>query len=61
VRAVVNYRVCELEIQLELLVVTIFKSPRNPISNPNLVYSHLPRDSIFASKRIKESEKVKAL
>jgi hypothetical protein len=59
VRAIVNCKVCELAIQLELLVVTIFKSQINPISNPNLVYSHIPRDSIFASKSIKESKNVK--
>jgi hypothetical protein len=39
-RAVVNCRVCELAIALQLLVVTICKCSVNPITNPNPVYSH---------------------
>jgi hypothetical protein len=39
VRAVVNYRVCELAKRLSLIVVTICKSPINPITNPNPVSS----------------------
>jgi hypothetical protein len=40
VRAVVNCRVCELTIVLQLLVVTICKWSINPVTNPNPVYSH---------------------
>jgi hypothetical protein len=40
VRAVVNCRVCESAIALQLLVVTIYKWSTNPITNPNPVYSH---------------------
>jgi hypothetical protein len=39
-QAVVNCSACELVTALELLVVTIFKSPVNPITNPNPVCSH---------------------
>jgi hypothetical protein len=38
-RAVVNCRVCELAIALQLLVVTIHKRSINPIANPNPVCS----------------------
>jgi hypothetical protein len=37
---VVNCRLCELPIALELLVVTICKTSINPITNPNPVISH---------------------
>jgi hypothetical protein len=40
VRAVVNCRVCEIAITLQLLVVTFRKSSINPITNSNPVYSH---------------------
>jgi hypothetical protein len=40
VRAVVNGRVQELAIALQLLVVTFCKSSINLITNPNPVYSH---------------------
>jgi hypothetical protein len=40
VRAVMNCKVCELAIASELLVVTICKSPIDPITNPSPVYSH---------------------
>jgi hypothetical protein len=40
VRTVVTCRVCESAVALELLVVTICKCSRNPITNPNPVYSH---------------------
>jgi hypothetical protein len=33
--AVVNRKVCELAIALYLIVVTSFKTPINPITNPN--------------------------
>jgi hypothetical protein len=47
VRAVVNCRVCELAIVLELLVFTICKCSINPITNPNSIYSQtLSRDNI---------------
>jgi hypothetical protein len=40
VRAVVNCRVCELALALQLLVVMIGKCSVSPITNPNPVYSH---------------------
>jgi hypothetical protein len=40
VHAVVNCRVCELAIALELLVVRICKTEINPITNPNPVTNH---------------------
>jgi hypothetical protein len=40
VRAVVDCRLCELAIALELLRVAIFKSSINPITSPNHVYNH---------------------
>jgi hypothetical protein len=46
--AVVNSRVCQLAIALELLVVTTCSCAINPITNPNLVCSHThTRDSMF--------------
>jgi hypothetical protein len=38
--AVVNCRVCEIAIALELIVVTSCKRPVNPVINPNPIYSH---------------------
>jgi hypothetical protein len=38
--AIVNCRVCELAIPLQLIVVTISKSPINLITNPNPMSSH---------------------
>jgi hypothetical protein len=40
VRYVVNCRECELAIALELLVYMICNCSVNPITDPNLVYSH---------------------
>jgi hypothetical protein len=40
VRGVVNYRLCEIEIALGLIIVTICKSTLNPISIPDLVLSY---------------------
>jgi hypothetical protein len=40
VHAVVNCKMCELAIALQLLVVTICKCSINTITNPNPVYSH---------------------
>jgi hypothetical protein len=40
VRAVVNWRVCELAVAVCLLEFTICKCLINPNCNPNLVYSH---------------------
>jgi hypothetical protein len=47
VSAVVNCRVCELVIVLELLVVTICECSINPIINPNPVCSHSKCVTIF--------------
>jgi hypothetical protein len=41
VRAVVNCRVCEKALALQLLVVTFCKSTIYPITNPNPIYGHL--------------------
>jgi hypothetical protein len=40
VHAVVDCRVCELAVALELIVVTLCKSLINPITNPNPIFSH---------------------
>jgi hypothetical protein len=40
VRAVVNCRMCELVIALQLLLDTFYKGSINPITDLNPVYSH---------------------
>jgi hypothetical protein len=40
VHVIVNCKVCKLGKQLSLLVVTIYKGPRNPVINSNLISSH---------------------
>jgi hypothetical protein len=40
VRILVDCRMCELSIALQLLVFTISKRSMNPIKRPNSVYSH---------------------
>jgi hypothetical protein len=42
VPAVVNCRMCELAIALQLLVVTgcVYKCSINPVTNPDSVYCH---------------------
>jgi hypothetical protein len=46
VRSIVDCTVCKLAMSLQLLVVTSFKSPIDPITNPNPVSSHLTRDNM---------------
>jgi hypothetical protein len=48
--AVVNCWMCELAIALKLLVITICRSPINPITNPNPVHSHLSQRKGKSSK-----------
>jgi hypothetical protein len=43
VRAIVNCRACKLITELQLIVVTGFKSSINPVANPKPVCSHLTR------------------
>jgi hypothetical protein len=47
IRAVVNWRVSELAIVLQLLVVASFESPVNQITNSNTISSHYVRDNII--------------
>jgi hypothetical protein len=47
VRTVVNCNVCESAIALLLIVVTSFRSPINPITNPNPSIVTLSRGSIL--------------
>jgi hypothetical protein len=44
-RAIVTHKVCEIVQRLQLIVVTSFKSPVNPITIPNLVYSDVTHRS----------------
>jgi hypothetical protein len=46
VHAIVNCRVCELVIVLQLIEVMVRKSPIYPVTNPNTASSHSTHDSI---------------
>jgi hypothetical protein len=46
-RDIFNFRLCESAIALELVVVTIFKSPINPITNPYPFCSHTNRVTVL--------------
>jgi hypothetical protein len=46
VRAIVNCKEGEVTLVLWLIVVAVCKSPRNPITNPNPISSHLMHDSM---------------
>jgi hypothetical protein len=50
--AVVNCSVCELVIELQLIVVTICQSPINSITHPNSVSNHITHDNIIQSLRL---------
>jgi hypothetical protein len=52
VRTLIKCIVCELAVALELIVVTSFKSPLNPITNPHPMSSHLTRDSTLKPQHI---------
>jgi hypothetical protein len=47
VRAVVNYGMCELAVALDLIVVTVCKSPINPITNRTPSIFTQSRDSMY--------------
>jgi hypothetical protein len=65
VRAAVNFKVCESVIALSLIVVTSFKTPINPITNPDPSIVTLLRDSmimqdvICAMNMLKASDRLK--
>jgi hypothetical protein len=47
VRAVVNCSVCEFVKASKVYVVTTYKCPTNPITNPNPVSNHQTRGNTF--------------
>jgi hypothetical protein len=50
--AVVNCRVCDLAVALELLVAAIRKCSINLITNPNTVYSHTHKNATISKAKI---------
>jgi hypothetical protein len=55
VHAVMNCRVCELAIVLQLIVVMVCKHPINLITHPNPVCSHLTHENVDNMFPVKSS------